>query len=58
MPDRCLAEWLTLLEARHPSEIDLGLDRVAAVWSALVERRRQQQNPIRLFGWLVNGLDG
>jgi len=48
MPDRCLAEWLTLLEARHPSEIDLGLDRVAAVWSALVERRRQQQNPIQL----------
>ncbi len=36
MPDRCLAEWLTLLEARHPSEIDLGLDRVAAVWSELI----------------------
>lgn len=48
MPDRCLAEWLTLLEARHPSEIDLGLDRVAAVWSALLVRRAQQQNPIQL----------
>ena len=48
MPDRCLAEWLTLLEARHPSEIDLGLDRVSAVWSELVARRQQQNNPLKL----------
>ena len=48
MPDRCLAEWLALLEARHPSEIDLGLDRVAAVWSTLCESRQQRQNPIEL----------
>ncbi len=48
MPDRCLAEWLTLLEARHPSEIDLGLERVSAVWSELVARRAQTQTPIRL----------
>jgi dihydrofolate synthase/folylpolyglutamate synthase len=48
MPDRCLAEWLTLLEARHPSEIDLGLDRVSAVWSELIARRQQQQKPIQL----------
>ena len=48
MPDRCLAEWLTLLEARHPSEIDLGLDRVAAVWSELIARRKVRQNPIQL----------
>lgn len=48
MPDRCLAEWLTLLEARHPSEIDLGLDRVAAVWSELIARRKSCQNPIQL----------
>ena len=48
MPDRCLAEWLTLLEARHPSEIDLGLARVTAVWSELIARRQQQQNPIQL----------
>lgn len=48
MPDRCLAEWLTLLEARHPSEIDLGLDRVAAVWSELIARRAQAGNPIQL----------
>ncbi len=48
MPDRCLAEWLTLLEARHPSEIDLGLDRVSAVWSELIARRAQQQTPIQL----------
>jgi dihydrofolate synthase/folylpolyglutamate synthase len=32
MTDRCLADWLKLLETRHPSEIDLGLDRVAEVW--------------------------
>jgi dihydrofolate synthase/folylpolyglutamate synthase len=48
MPDRCLAEWLTLLEAQHPSEIDLGLDRVSAVWSELIARRQQQQKPIQL----------
>ena len=48
MPDRCLAEWLALLEARHPSEIDLGLDRVAAVWSELLSRRKQLQKPARL----------
>lgn len=48
MPDRCLAEWLTLLEARHPSEIDLGLERVAAVWSELVSQRKDRQTPIQL----------
>ncbi len=48
MPDRCLAEWLTLLEARHSSEIDLGLDRVSAVWSELIARRQQQDNPLKL----------
>lgn len=40
MADRCLADWLTLLEARHPSEIDLGLERVSAVW-----QRCQQHLP-------------
>ena len=44
MPDRSLAEWLTLLEARHPSEIDLGLQRVSAVWSAILALRAQN-NP-------------
>ena len=48
MPERSLAEWLTLLEARHPSEIDLGLDRVAAVWSAIVQQRRQRGDAISL----------
>ena len=48
MPDRSLAEWLTLLEARHPAEIDLGLERVAAVWSAIQQQRRQQGNAISL----------
>ena len=32
MTNRSLAEWLELLEQRHPCEIDLGLDRVAKVW--------------------------
>ncbi|MDA7852686.1 bifunctional folylpolyglutamate synthase/dihydrofolate synthase [Porticoccaceae bacterium] len=48
MPERNLAEWLTLLEARHPTEIDLGLSRVAAVWSSIEQRRRQQGNAISL----------
>ena len=47
MPDRSLAEWLTLLEARHPSEIDLGLQRVSAVWSAILALRAQN-NPVSL----------
>ena len=32
MTNRSLAEWLELLEQRHPCEIDLGVDRVAEVW--------------------------
>ena len=47
MPDRSLAEWFTLLEARHPSEIDLGLQRVSAVWSAILALRAQN-NPVSL----------
>jgi len=35
MPNRCLAEWLALLESRHPSEIELGLGRVNNVWQRL-----------------------
>ena len=31
MTERPLAEWLLRLEAIHPSEIELGLDRAAAV---------------------------
>ena len=34
MPDT-LADWLALLERRHPRKIDLGLDRVRAVLEAL-----------------------
>lgn len=32
MTNRSLAEWLTLLEQRHPCEIDLGIQRVDEVW--------------------------
>lgn len=48
MPERNLAEWLTLLEARHPAEIDLGLARVAAVWAAIKQQRLQQGDAISL----------
>ena len=35
MPDRSLEQWLEEIETRHPSDIDLGLDRVSAVWERL-----------------------
>ncbi len=45
MTDRCLADWLQLLETRHPSEIDLGLDRVATVWQRYQSQRTETSNP-------------
>lgn len=30
-----LSDWLTLLESRHPLAIDLGLERVSAVWERM-----------------------
>ena len=33
MADRLLNEWLEYIEKKHPSEIDLGLERVNHVWS-------------------------
>ena len=58
MPDRSLAEWLTLLEARHPSEIDLGLQRVSAVWSTTLALRAQN-NPVTLpTAIMVGGTNG
>ena len=35
MLKRSLEEWLTEIEARHPSEIDLGLERISLVWELL-----------------------
>ena len=35
MPNRSLSEWLADIEARHPVEIELGLDRVSTVWKRL-----------------------
>lgn len=35
-PDASLEQWLTYLEALHPSEIDLGLDRVLLVLRRLM----------------------
>ena len=43
MTDRCLADWLTLLETRHPCDIELGLDRVSRVWNRYTSNR--SQNP-------------
>jgi len=40
---RSLKEWLSLLEARHPSEIDLGLERIAKVGQALKLTRPANQ---------------
>lgn len=34
-PRQTLAEWLVWLEQRNPNHIELGLDRVGAVWQAL-----------------------
>jgi dihydrofolate synthase/folylpolyglutamate synthase len=34
-----LQAWLTLLESRHPRAIDLGLERVGAVWSRMASPR-------------------
>lgn len=35
MLKRSLEEWLVEIEARHPSEIDLGLERISLVWELL-----------------------
>ncbi len=35
MADRSLNEWLEYIEKKHPSEIDLGLERVNCVWSRI-----------------------
>jgi len=43
MLKRSLEEWLTEIEARHPNEIDLGLERISAVWELL----KQEISPSR-----------
>lgn len=40
---RSLEQWLQLLEARHPNEIDLGLERIAKVAAALKLSRPARQ---------------
>lgn len=37
-PQHTLAEWLAWLEQRNPNHIELGLDRVGALWQALMQR--------------------
>ena len=58
MPNRSLSEWLTILEARHPSEIDLGLERVSEVWGRLNVRREAPQSGIRPTVVTVAGTNG
>ena len=57
MPDRSLADWLTLIESRHPSEIELGLDRVAEVWRRLLQQPRLKscQPPLAITVAGTNG---
>lgn len=58
MPNRSLSEWLTILETRHPSEIDLGLERVSEVWGRLNVRRETPQSEIRPTVVTVAGTNG
>ena len=57
MLDRSLADWLTLIESRHPSEIELGLGRVADIWRRLLKqpRLRQQKPPLAITVAGTNG---
>ena len=41
MTDRCLADWLDLIQTRHPREIELGLDRLSEVWQRYKSSRSQ-----------------
>ncbi|TVS08611.1 MAG: bifunctional tetrahydrofolate synthase/dihydrofolate synthase [Gammaproteobacteria bacterium] len=43
MTGRNLQQWLTHLEQLHPKEMDLGLDRVRAVWKRLGSPRPAQR---------------
>lgn len=39
LPGKALSDWLLALEHRHPRAIDLGLERVSAVWRAMASPR-------------------
>jgi len=54
MADRSLADWLDLLESRHPSEIELGLQRVNEVWRRL-QASHQQAAPLAITVAGTNG---
>ena len=41
-----LKDWLSLLERRHPREIDLGLERVRVVWERLGAPRPAQRTVV------------
>ena len=57
MPERSLADWLNLLEGRHPSEIELGLHRVSLVWQRLQSEHgfNQQKPPLAITVAGTNG---
>ena len=51
MTSRSLQEWLTSVEARHPNEIDLGLERISEVWSRIQTKIPEQlRKPSTLGG--------
>ena len=57
MPERSLADWLNLLESRHPSEIELGLHRLSVVWQRIqIEQGfNQQKTPLAITVAGTNG---
>jgi dihydrofolate synthase/folylpolyglutamate synthase len=54
MADRSLADWLDLLESRHPSEIELGLQRVNEIWRRL-QASQQRTAPLAITVAGTNG---
>ena len=58
MPNRSLAEWLSILEVRHPSLIDLGLDRVSEVWNQLSSQVNVAENIAKPITITVAGTNG
>ena len=56
MTSRSLQEWLTSVEARHPNEIDLGLERISEVWSRIQTKIPEQPRKPKII--TVAGTNG
>lgn len=57
MHNHTLAEWLTDIEARHPIEIDLGLDRILLVWERL-QKKIQNSASESIKTFVIAGTNG